>query len=97
MAWPGKLTLTDKALYFEVLLLDDVNLLQLLLAIGIATCQHSFGLLLLLLQPVGSSKSNGLMRLNISRDCAEVKKTSVGLFKALQFDTAVSVSAGEKE
>ena len=38
MAWPGKLTLTDKALYFEVLLLDDVNLLQLLLAIGIATC-----------------------------------------------------------
>lgn len=63
MAWPGKLTLTDKALYFE---------------------------------PVGSSKNKRLMRLNISGDCADVKDTTVGFFEALQFDSAVSVSSGEK-
>lgn len=64
MAWPGKLTLTDRALYFE---------------------------------PMGSSQSKGVMRLDISGDYAEVKRTTVGLFEALQFDSAVSVSSGEKE
>lgn len=63
MAWPGKLILTEKALYFE---------------------------------PVGSSNNKGLMRLSLSGDCAEIKKTTVGFFEALQFDSAVSVSSGEK-
>lgn len=64
MAWPGKLTLTDRALYFE---------------------------------PMGLFKSKGVMRLDISGEGAQLKKTTVGLLGSLLFDSAVSVSSGEEK
>lgn len=64
MAWPGKLTLTERALYFE---------------------------------PLDFSKSKKVERLDISGHDAQVNKTKVGLFGSELFDSAVSISSGEKE
>ncbi|CAO2812934.1 unnamed protein product [Amaranthus hypochondriacus] len=64
MAWPGKLTLTEKALYFE---------------------------------PIDFSKSKKVERLDITGHDAQVKRTKVGLFGSELFDSAVSISSGDKE
>ncbi|KAL9244329.1 hypothetical protein vseg_018116 [Gypsophila vaccaria] len=64
IALPGKLILTDRALYFE---------------------------------PVDWSKNKKVMRLDITGHGAQVKKTKVGLFGAMLFDSAVSISSGGKE
>ncbi|KAH9611891.1 hypothetical protein KSS87_015556 [Heliosperma pusillum] len=64
IAFPGKLILTDKALYFE---------------------------------PVDFSKNKRVMRLDITGRGAQATKTKVGLFGAMLFDSAVSISSGEEE
>lgn len=64
MAWPGKLTLTERALYFE---------------------------------PIDFIKSKRVERLDITGHGAQVKRTQVGLFGSVFFDSAVSISSGEKE
>ncbi|KAK6945583.1 Protein of unknown function DUF639, partial [Dillenia turbinata] len=63
MAWPGKLTLTDKALYFEA---------------------------------VGFMGQRGSIRLDLSRQGSMVKKSRVGPFGSVPFDSAVSVSSGSR-
>ncbi|XP_021724491.1 uncharacterized protein LOC110691843 isoform X1 [Chenopodium quinoa] len=64
MAWPGKLTLTERALYFE---------------------------------PIDFFKNKKVERLDITGHGAEVKQTKVGLFGSVLFDSAVSISSGEKK
>ncbi|KAL2938664.1 CMRF35-like molecule 8 [Bienertia sinuspersici] len=64
MAWPGKLTLTERALYFE---------------------------------PIDFLKSKRVERLDVTGPGAHVKKTKVGLFGSVLFDSAVSISSAEKE
>lgn len=63
MAWPGKLTLTDKALYFEA---------------------------------VGLLGKRDTIRLDLTRHGSWVEKTKVGPFGSVLFDSAVSVSSGNK-
>ncbi|XP_021867053.1 uncharacterized protein [Spinacia oleracea] len=64
LAWPGKLTLTERALYFE---------------------------------PMDFFKSKKRERLDITGPGAQVKQTKVGLFGSVLFDSAVSITSGEKQ
>lgn len=63
MAWPGNVTLTDKALYFEA---------------------------------VGLVKQRKAIRLDLTRHGSRVEKTKVGPLGSALFDSAVSVSSGNK-
>ncbi|KAM7263861.1 hypothetical protein ACFE04_001544 [Oxalis oulophora] len=91
MAWPGKLTLTDKALYFEKESVKPHLFWELM---NIKTYMLNRYCCCSVIKQIGLQGEKDALRIDLTRQGLRVEKAKVGPFGVDLFDSAVSISAG---